>query len=162
MGHDMSRSRMVGRRLNVREIGAAVMFLLSPVLYFIFSETPKAALYQTTAEHGLLLITVPIGLVLVWLAERRPPAQGQQPTPVWARLMPGGATGPRPTVPALFPNATALRDGSRAKEGRAGPTTGKTPSGYRYEANQEATAPRGEGTAPGGETTAAGGNTGTS
>src|SRR5437870_11403896 len=80
MGHDTPRSRMVGGRLNVREIGAAVMFLLSPVLYFIFSETPKAALYQTTAEHGLLLITVPVGLVLVWLAERRPPAQGQQPT----------------------------------------------------------------------------------
>src|SRR5256885_15112584 len=110
MGHDTSRSRMVGRRLNVREIGAAVMFLLSPVLYFIFSETPKAALYQTTAEHGLLLITVPVGLVLVWLAERRPPAQGQQPTPVWARLLPGGATGVVAPVWVLVLKATALRD----------------------------------------------------
>jgi len=101
---------MVGGRLNVREISAAVMFLLSPVLYFIFSETPKAALYQTTAEHGLLLITVPVGLVLVWLAERRPPPQGQQPTPVWARLLLGGATGLLLTVAVLFLNATTLRN----------------------------------------------------
>src|SRR3989442_14704283 len=110
MGHDTSRSRMVGRRLNVREIGAAVMVLLSPVLYFIFSETPKAALYQTTAEHGLLLITVPAGLVLVWLAERPPPAQGPQPTPVWARPLLGGATGLLLTVSVLLLNATTLRD----------------------------------------------------
>src|SRR2546430_15044249 len=78
MGHDTPRSRMVGRRLNVREIGAAVMFLLSPGLYFIFSETPKAALYQTTAEHGLVLITVPVGLLLGLLARRPPPAPGAQ------------------------------------------------------------------------------------
>src|SRR2546425_9830498 len=109
MGHDTSRSRMVGRRLNVREIGAAVMFLLSPVLYFIFSETPKAALYQTTAEHGLLLITVPAGLVLVWLAERPPPAQGQQPTPVLGRLLLGGATGGLCQVPRCYLNATPMR-----------------------------------------------------
>src|SRR2546428_6729684 len=109
MGHDTPRSRMVGGRLNVREIGAAVMFLLSPVLYFIFSETPKAALYQTTAEHGLLLITVPAGLVLVWLAERRPPAQGQQPPPVWAPPLLGGAPGPRPTVSVLLPNPPPFR-----------------------------------------------------
>ncbi len=101
---------MVGRRVNVREISAAVLFLLSPVLYFIFSETPQAAPYQTTAEHGLLLITVPAGLALVWLTERRPPAQGQQPTPVWARLLLGGATGLLLTVAVLFLNATALRD----------------------------------------------------
>src|SRR3989442_3549870 len=111
MGHDTSRSRMVGRRLNVREIGAAVMFLLSPVLYFIFSETPKAALYQTTAEHGLLLITVPAGLVLVWLAPRRPPAQGQPPTPVLARLLLAGATAlPLPVaVPFLDPPTLRYR-----------------------------------------------------
>src|SRR2546428_12624320 len=110
MGHDTPRSRMVGRRLNVREIGAAVLFLLSPILYFIFSETPKAALYQTTAEHGLLLITVPAGLVLVWLAQRRPPAPGQQPPPVWAPLLLGGAKGALPTVAGLFLDATTLRD----------------------------------------------------
>src|SRR5256885_17211790 len=102
MGHDTSRSRMVGRRLNVREIGAAVMFLLSPVLYFIFSETPKAALYQTTAEHGLLLITVPAGLVLVWLAERPPPAQGPQPTPARASPLLRGAAGPLAPLPVHF------------------------------------------------------------
>ena len=101
---------MVRRRVNVREISAAVLILLSPVLYFIFSETPIAAPYQTTAEHGLLLITVPAGLVLVWLTERRPPAQGQQPMPVWARLLLGGATGLLLTVAVLFLNATALRD----------------------------------------------------
>src|SRR2546430_16938433 len=81
MGHDTPRSRMVGRRLNVREIGAAALFLLSPGLYFIFSETPKAALYQTTAEHGLLLITVPPGLVLGWLPPPPPPRPGPPPPP---------------------------------------------------------------------------------
>ncbi|HZC67960.1 MAG TPA: hypothetical protein VE201_05010 [Nitrospirales bacterium] len=96
--------------MNVREISAAVLFLLSPALYFIVSETPKAAPYQTTAEHGLLLITVPVGLVLVWLTERRPPAQGQQPMPVWARLLFGGATGLLLTVAVIFLNATALRN----------------------------------------------------
>lgn len=101
---------MVRRRLNVREIGAAVVFLFSPVLYFIFSETAKAAPYQTTAEHGLLLITVPAGLALVWLTERRPPAQGERSMPLWARLLLGGATGLLLTVAVLFLNATALRD----------------------------------------------------
>src|SRR2546425_13151953 len=98
MGHDTPRSRMVGRRLNVREIGAAVLFLLSPILYFIFSETPKAALYQTTAEHGLLFITVPAGLVLVWLAPRRPPPPGPQPHPALARPAARGETGAPPPV----------------------------------------------------------------
>src|SRR2546428_13980199 len=93
MGHDTPRSRMVGRRLNVREIGAAVLFLLSPILYFIFSETPKTALYPTTAEHGLLLINVPAGLVLVWLAQRRPPAHGPQPHPALGPPLLLGATG---------------------------------------------------------------------
>jgi len=101
---------MVGRRVNVREISAAALFLLSPVLYFIFSETSKAAPYQTTAGHGLLLITVPAGFALVWLTERRLPAQGQQPTPAWARLLLGGATGLLLAVAVLFLNATALRD----------------------------------------------------
>src|SRR5437879_11300464 len=101
---------MVGRRVNVREISAAALFLLSPVLYFIFSETSKAAPYQTTAGHGLLLITVPAGFALVWLTERRLPAQGQQPMPAWARLLLGGATGTLLAVAVLFLNATALRD----------------------------------------------------
>src|SRR5260370_9688014 len=83
---------MVGRRVNVREISAAALFLLSPVLYFIFSETSKAAPYQTTAGHGLLLITVPTGLALVWLTERRLPPQGQHPIPPWAPLLLEGAT----------------------------------------------------------------------
>jgi hypothetical protein len=101
---------MVERRVNVREISAAVLFLLAPVLYFIFSETPNAAPYQTTAEHGLLLITVPAGLVLVWLTERLPLAPSQQPMPAWALLLLGGATGFLLTVAVLFLNATALRD----------------------------------------------------
>src|SRR5256885_14739057 len=104
---------MVERRVNVREISAAVLFLLAPVLYFIFSETPKAAPYQTTAEHGLLLITIPAGLALVWLTERRLPAEGQPPTPVWARLLLGGAAGRPLTAAALFLHPTVLR---RARE----------------------------------------------
>src|SRR5947208_10962063 len=110
MDHDIPGSRMVRRRVSVRAISAAVLLLLAPTLYFIFPETPIAAPYQTTAEHGLLLITVPAGLVLVWLTERRPPAQGQQPMPVWARLLLGGATGLLLAVAVLFLNATALRD----------------------------------------------------
>src|SRR5437879_11188477 len=101
---------MVGRRVNVREISAAALFLLSQVLYFIFSATSKAAPYQTTAGHGLLLITVPAGFAPVWLTERRLPAQGQQPMPAWARLLLGGATGLLLAVAVLFLNATALRD----------------------------------------------------
>src|SRR3989441_10329669 len=98
MGHDTPRSRMVGRRLNVREIGAAVMFLLSPGLYFIFSETPKAALYQTPAEHGLLLITLPPGLVLVCLARRHPPPPGQHPPPLPGPPLLRGAPGAQPAL----------------------------------------------------------------
>jgi hypothetical protein len=101
---------MAAQRISVREIIAAILILLSPVLYFIFSETSKAAPYQTTAEHGLLLITIPAGLALVWLTERRLPERGQPPTPVWARLLLGGATGLLLTVAVLFLNATVLRD----------------------------------------------------
>ena len=101
---------MVGRRVNVREISATALFLIAPALYLIFSETPQAAPYQTTADHSLLLITIPAGLVLVWLTERRPPAQSQQLMPVWARLLLGGATGLLLTIAVLFLNATALRD----------------------------------------------------
>src|SRR5438309_4079237 len=101
---------MVERRVNVREISATVRFLLAPVFYFIFSETPKAAPYKPPAEHGLPLTTVPAGLVLVWLTERLPLARSQQPMPVWARLLLGGATGLLLTVAVLFLNATALGD----------------------------------------------------
>jgi hypothetical protein len=101
---------MAGRRVNIREISAAILFLVSPVLYFFFSETWQAAPYQTTAGHGLLLITIPTGLMLVWLTERRLPARRQQPTPVWARVLLGGATGLLLTLAVLFLNATALRN----------------------------------------------------
>ncbi len=62
-------------RTYTREIIASLLALLAPALYFIFTETSNAAPYQTMAGHGLLLITLPAGLVLVWLIERRPPSQ---------------------------------------------------------------------------------------
>lgn len=74
-------------RVTAREIIAAVLAVLSPAVYFTFSETPLGVPYQTAAGHGLLLITLPIGLVLVWLIERK------QPTSAWARLLLGAATG---------------------------------------------------------------------
>lgn len=74
-------------RMTAREIVAAALVALSPAAYFAFSETSLGVPYQTTAGHGLLLITLPIGLVLVWLSERR------QLTPVWARLLLGAAVG---------------------------------------------------------------------
>jgi hypothetical protein len=74
-------------RMTAREIVAALLVALSPVVYFAFSETSLGVPYQTAAGHGLLLITLPVGLVLVWLIERR------QPTPVWARLLLGAAAG---------------------------------------------------------------------
>ena len=73
--------------MTAREIVAALLVALAPVVYFIFSETAQGVPYQTAAGHGLLLITLPVGLVLVWLSERR------QPTSVWARLLLGMATG---------------------------------------------------------------------
>ena len=80
-------------RMNARESVAAAFALAAPVLYFLVTESSKGDLYQTTAEHNLLLITLPIGLLLVGLTERRPPSPGQRRTPVWARLVLGGAAG---------------------------------------------------------------------
>lgn len=103
--------RMIGTlRNNVREIVATLLALLAPVLYFIFTETSTAALYQTTAGHGLLLITLPIGLALVWLIERRSPSQEQRRTPIWVRLLLGGATGLLLATAILIVNALTLRD----------------------------------------------------
>ncbi len=74
-------------RMTAREIVAAVLVALSPTAYLAFSETSLGVPYQTAAGHGLLLITLPVGLVVVWLSERR------QPTPAWAKLLLGGAAG---------------------------------------------------------------------
>jgi hypothetical protein len=97
-------------RAYTREIIASLLALLAPALYFIFTETSKAPPYQITAGHGLLLITLPVGLVLVWLIERRPSSQVRQPTPVWARLLLGGATGLLLATAMLIVNAFTLRD----------------------------------------------------
>src|SRR3989338_8305713 len=79
-------------RVTAREIVAAALAVLSPAVYFTFSETPLGAPYQTAAGHGLLLITLPVGLVLIWLIEQRP-TYGRQPSPVWAPLLLGAAAG---------------------------------------------------------------------
>lgn len=79
-------------RVTASEIVAAVLVVLSPVVYFTFSETPLGAPYQTAAGHGLLLITLPVGLVLIWFIEQRPTG-GRQPSPVWVCLLLGAATG---------------------------------------------------------------------
>jgi hypothetical protein len=97
-------------RTYIREIIAALLALLAPALYFIFTETSNAAPYQTTAGHGLLLITLPIGLVLVWLIERRSSSHARRPTPVWARLLLGGATGLLLAIAIPIVNAHTLRD----------------------------------------------------
>jgi hypothetical protein len=97
-------------RMTAREIVAAVLALLSPVLYFIFSETSLGARYQTMAGHGLLLITLPIGFVLVWLIERRPPSGGRRPTPIWARLLLGTATGLLLATALVVINSLSARD----------------------------------------------------
>lgn len=96
--------------MTVLEIVAAVLVLLSPVVYFTFSETSLAARYQTMAGHGLLLITLPIGLALVWFIERRPPTGERQPTPVWARLLLGAATGLLLTTALVIVNSLSARD----------------------------------------------------
>lgn len=80
-------------RMTAREIVAAVLVVLAPVVYFTFSETSRGVPYQTAAGHGLLLITLPVGMMLVWLIEQRQPAGGQPPTSVWARLALGAAAG---------------------------------------------------------------------
>ena len=80
-------------RVTAREIVAAALAVLSPAVYFTFSETPLGAPYQTAAGHGLLLITLPVGLVLIWLIERRPPPGGRQPTSIRVRLLLGAAAG---------------------------------------------------------------------
>lgn len=96
--------------MPAREIVAAVLVLLSPVVYFTFSETSLGARYQTAAGHGLLLITLPIGLVLVWLIERRPLTGERRPTSVWARLLLGAATGLLLTTALTIVNSLSARD----------------------------------------------------
>jgi hypothetical protein len=96
--------------MTAREIVAAVLVLLAPVVYFTFSETSLGARYQTMAGHGLLLITLPVGFVLVWLIERRPPTGGRQPTPVWARLLLGAATGLLLTTTLAIVNSLSVHD----------------------------------------------------
>ena len=96
--------------MTAREIIAAALVVLSPVPYFIFSETSLGARYQTAAGHGLLLITLPIGLALVWLIERRPPTGGRQPTPVWTRLLLGAAAGFLLTTALTVVNSFAAHD----------------------------------------------------
>ena len=80
-------------RMTAREIVAAVLVVLAPAVYFTFSETSRGVPYQTAPGHGLLLITLPVGLVLVWLIEQRQPTGGRPPTSVWARLVLGAAAG---------------------------------------------------------------------
>ncbi len=96
--------------MTAREIVAAVLVLLAPVVYFTFSETSLGARYQTMAGHGLLLITLPVGFVLVWLIERRPPTGERQPTPVWARLLLGAATGLLLTTTLAIVNSLSVHD----------------------------------------------------
>ena len=90
--------------MTAREIVAAALVMLSPATYFTFSETSLGVPYQTAAGHGLLLITLPIGLVLVWLIERR------EPTPVWARLLLGAAAGLLLTTALVILNSLSTHD----------------------------------------------------
>jgi hypothetical protein len=97
-------------RMTAREIVAAVLVVLSPAVYWTFSETSMGMPYQTAAGHGLLLITLPIGLALVWFIERRPPPGGRQPTPIWARLLLGAATGLLLTTALAIVNSLSSRN----------------------------------------------------
>ena len=91
-------------RMTAREIVAAALVMLSPATYLTFSETSLGVPYQTSAGHGLLLITLPIGVVVIWLIERR------QPTPVWARLLLGAATGFLLTTALVILNSFSIHD----------------------------------------------------
>ncbi|TAL11886.1 MAG: hypothetical protein EPO02_03230 [Nitrospirae bacterium] len=99
-------------RMAVREIIAAVLVMLAPAVYWIFSETSLGVPYQTAAGHALLLITLPVGLVLIWLIERRPPTGERPPTSVWARLLLGAAAG------LLLATALAIINGRSAGDSR--------------------------------------------
>jgi len=91
-------------RTTAREIIAAVLVMLSPAVYWTFSETSRGMPYQTVAGHGLLLITLPVGLVLIWLIERR------QPTSVGTRLLLGAAAGFLLTTALTIVNSLAAHD----------------------------------------------------
>jgi hypothetical protein len=97
-------------RMTARELIAAALVMLSPAVYWIFSETSMGMPYQTAAGHGLLLITLPIGLALVWLIERRPPPAGRQPTSIPARLLLGAATGLLLTTTLAIVNSLSAHD----------------------------------------------------
>lgn len=97
-------------RMTAREIIAAALAVLSPTVYWTFSETSMGMPYQTAAGHGLLLITLPIGLALVWLIEHRPPTGGRQPTSIWARLLLGAATGLLLTTALAIVNSLSSHD----------------------------------------------------
>lgn len=96
--------------MTAREISAAALAMLSPAVYWTFSETSMGMPYQTAAGHDLLLITLPIGLALVWLIERRPPPGGRQPTSIWARLLLGAATGLLLTTALAIVNSLSVSD----------------------------------------------------
>jgi hypothetical protein len=97
-------------RMTAREIIAAVLVVLSPAVYWTFSETSRGMPYQTAAGHGLLLITLPIGLMLIWLIERRQPPDGRQPTSVGTRLLLGAAAGFLLTTALTVMNSLAAHD----------------------------------------------------
>ena len=95
--------------MTAREIIAAALAVLSPAVYFTFSETPLGAPHQTAAGHGLLLITLPVGLALIWLIEQRPTG-GRQPSPIWVRLLLGAATGLLLTTALAIVNSLSVSD----------------------------------------------------
>jgi hypothetical protein len=95
-------------RLPLLDIVAILLALSAPVLYVLFFETSTGEPYRTTAEHGLLLITLPLGFVSVWLLERRATLQGRPPSPVWMRLLLGGAAGLLLAAALVVVNALAL------------------------------------------------------
>lgn len=108
---------------------AAILAVSAPIVHFLSFHSSLAAPFRTSADHGLLLITLPIGFISVWLLERRPSPQGQPPSPIWARLLLGGAAGLLLASALVVLNALGLANirqipatslGSVAEPGMAG------------------------------------------
>lgn len=97
-------------RPSLFNILAALLIMAAPIVYFLCFHTSRGAPFRTSAGPSLLLFTLPLGFILVWLGERRPGPHSQQSSPVWLRLLLGGAAGLLLATALVVINALGLAE----------------------------------------------------
>jgi hypothetical protein len=89
---------------------AAILVISALIVYYLSFHAPWGAPFRTSAGPSLLLYTVPLGVVLVWLLERRTGPRSQPSSPVWLRLLLGGAAGLLLATALVVINALGLAE----------------------------------------------------